>query len=192
MFGSSSNALYGNTDMDRDTTANSYLKPYVTVVGADGKLATGAATGTAKDWSILNVVQFLGHLQNVCKAKKTDLKMFAEESIVNRYISMKKADGMYIQESPKIDGWPYETVMCEGVPLLSVPYMFSNAIAVVPMNKMKKYECRKLDFVSEFGGIWQKVPNYDAAEAYLVGTYQYGCENFKQGGVIYDLKGAYD
>jgi hypothetical protein len=192
MFGSLTNSLYGNTDMNRATTANSYLKPYVTKVDATGKLVSGAATGTAQNWSILNLVQFLGHLQNVCKVKKTDLKLFAEESVVNQYIAMKQADGMYVQENPKIDGWPFETVLCEGVTLLSTPYMFSNAIVAVPMNKMTKYECRKLDFVSEFGGIWQKVPGYDAAEAYLVGTYQYGCENFKQGGVMYDLKGAYD
>jgi hypothetical protein len=192
LFGDTDNQLWGSSDADRAVTNNEHLIPFVVRVNATGLIESGAATGTPKDWSILNVVETLDHLQNVNKAKLADLVMLAEKSILNRYITMKQASGMYTVESATIEGWPFQTVMCEGVKLTAPPYMFSNAISIVPIKKMMKFKCRDIDFVSEFGGIWQKVPGYDAAEAYLSGTLQYGCENFQHGGTIYDLKGAYD
>jgi hypothetical protein len=192
LFGDTDNKLWGSDDADRSVTTNEHLIPYVVRVNASGLIESGVATGTPKDWSILNIVEVLDHLEMVNKAKLSDLVMLCEKSILNRYITMKQSSGMYTVESSKIDGWPFQTITCEGVKMTAPPYMFSNAISIVPIKKMMKYKCRDVDFVSEFGGIWQKVPGFDAAEAYLSGTWQYGCENFQHGGTIYDLKGAYE
>ncbi len=193
MFGATDNKLFGSDDADRTTTTNEFLIPFVQRVNSSGLIESGTATGTNYDWSILNLVEFLDHLQIVNKAKASDLVMLCEKNILNRYIAMKKAEGMYVLESATIDGWPFQTVSCEGIRMTCPPYMFSNAISVVPIKKITKYLCREFDFVTEFdNNTFQKVPGYDAADAYMVGTWQYGCENFQHGGTLYDLKGAYD
>lgn len=193
LFGKTDNKLFGSDDANRATTTNEYLIPFVQRVNASMQIEAGAATGTPKEWSILNLVEFIEHLEQVNKADLSKLTGLCDKNILNRYIAMKKAEGMYTPESATIDGWPFKTVMCEGVKFTTPPSMFANAISIAPMSLITKYLCREIDFVTEFdGNVFQKVPGYDAADAYMVGTWQYGCENFQWGGTLYDLKGAYD
>jgi hypothetical protein len=191
LFGKTTNKLWGSADADRTVTNNEYLIPHVCRVSDAGLIETGAATGIPKEWTILNIVEVLDFLQNVRNAKLNDLVMVAEKAIMNKFIVMKQNSGMYVMENATIEGWPYQTVMCEGVKMVCPPLMFSNAISINPIKLMTKYLTREIDFVTENGGLWQRLNGYDGATAYLSGTMEYGCENFEVGGTIYDLKDAY-
>ena len=191
LFGSTTNTIF---DVDRTTTPNAYLKPRVTYVDSSGRLITGAPTGTNTDaWSCVNVHQMISYLVNTNHASKKDLAIVCEEGVKAAYIQKKKAENGYFIEGKKIDGWDYEVIEAEGVTLSDAKYMVSNAMCFVPLNKLKKYLNRKVDFrYTRDNSIWAPVSGYDAQEAYMIGTHQFGCENFKHGGWMGDLKGQYD
>jgi hypothetical protein len=189
MFGSVTNTIF---DVDRSTSAGSYIRPYVVRVNASGLIETGAATGTAKDWSLLNLHEVYEYLTDTKHADPNGLYGFCHSSVKSKIIQLKKAEGMTFNENEKIDGWPFSVVMFEGRPVLGHRYMKKNSFCWAPLNKMEKYENSKLDFVDFNGDIWQNVPNYAAFDAFLIETMEMGCSNFDQGGWIGDLKGAYE
>lgn len=192
IYGKTTGAFYNETD--RSTAANSYLRPRVAYVSSAGKVTTGTPTGTPTDtWSPVNIHEFISFLVNVKKASKKDMLILCEEGVKAAYIQKKKAENSYFQEGVKIDGWPYEMIMAEGVTLTDANYMISNCMLFVPLNKHQKFLTREIDFrPTRDNSIWQPVANYDAQEAFLIGSMQMGSENIQQGGMLGDLKGQYD
>jgi hypothetical protein len=192
VYGTTTGAYYDETD--RSTAANYFLRGRVAYVDSNGRLVTGAATGTPTDkWSPVHVHQQIQFLIQVKKASKNDMLIHCEEGVKARYIRKVRQENGYIKEDAKIDGWDFPIVEIDGIKIIDTNYALSNCMQFVPLNKHLKYLTREVDFrPTKDGQIWQPVADYDQQQAYLIGKMQMGSENIEQGGFLGDLKGQYD